>query len=184
MAQFWITIEQDGAVGTHTVNVYMDGSVTPTTFHVTSNADNTSTLTNDAWLSMGLNADALFGVFDLDFFAYQLGVIRPVTAGVDGDYNNNGVVDGADYVLWRKDVTPLINEVNGVTPGNTTEEDYVAWRERFGNSMSGSGSVADLGNSPVPEPPTSWLVVLAAMALILRRGATFSEWFRNTLVII
>ena len=52
-----------------------------------------------------------------------------------GDYNNNGTVDAADYVLWRKG-GPLQNEVD--TPGVVNAADYTAWRARFGNSGSGA----------------------------------------------
>ena len=43
-------------------------------------------------------------------------------AGVQGDYNNNGTVDAADYVLWRRG-GPLQNE--GVTPGQATASHVV-----------------------------------------------------------
>jgi autotransporter-associated beta strand protein len=74
------------------------------------------------------------------------GIISVVVAGVPGDYNNNGVVDGADYVVWRNG-GPLQNEV--ATLGSVTPEDYTEWRARFGNS--GSGSIL-AGSSAVPEP--------------------------------
>jgi hypothetical protein len=45
---------------------------------------------------------------------------------VEGDYNADGSVDAADYVLWRK------NNING-QPG------YDAWRANFG-STGGSGA--------------------------------------------
>ena len=48
-----------------------------------------------------------------------------VVAGVAGDYNGNGTVDAADYVVW-KNGGPLQNEVAGVTPGTVTPEDYDA----------------------------------------------------------
>jgi autotransporter-associated beta strand protein len=88
--------------------------------------------------------------------------------GVPGDYNGNGIVDGADYVVWRNG-GPLQNEV--ATIGSITPEDYTAWRARFGNT-SGSGSSA--GNlSAVPEPSCIVLIGLA-MAVALggarRRG--------------
>ena len=76
--EFWITVEEDGGIGTHTVNVYLDGSTTPTTFHVTSNLNGDSTVVDDAWLAMGLNDSDFFGSFDVDFFSYTLGVIPPV----------------------------------------------------------------------------------------------------------
>jgi hypothetical protein len=76
--------------------------------------------------------------------------------GVQGDYNGNGVVDMADYVLWRNG-GPLQNEVNSV--GTVDSTDYDAWRARFGNT-SGSGS--GLGSAAVPEPSSLLLLVIGA----------------------
>jgi len=81
-------------------------------------------------------------------------------AGVPGDYNNNGTVDAADYVLWRKG-GPLENEV--VTPGAATPEDYTEWRARFGNT-SGAGSAGALATAPVPEPAAFGLVIVGLLA--------------------
>ena len=59
-----------------------------------------------------------------------------------GDFNFDGAVDAADYVVWRK------------TDGTT--EGYDAWRDNFG-ATTGGGS---LSNSTVPEPTTAWLLML------------------------
>jgi hypothetical protein len=90
------------------------------------------------------------------------------TEGVGGDYNGNGVVDMADYVLWRNG-GPLQNEID--KPGVVDGGDYVAWRTRFGNT-SGSGS--GLGSSSaVPESATPALLsTLGAALLIGRRNWT------------
>jgi hypothetical protein len=76
---------------------------------------------------------------------------------VPADYNGNGSVDAADYVLWRKG-GPLLNEVD--TPGTVDAADYTEWRARFGNPSAGSG----LGGSTVPEP--------SALALLIAATAT------------
>ena len=74
--------------------------------------------------------------------------------GVPGDYNNNGTVDAADYVLWRKGAA-LQNEVT--TIGENTPDDYTEWRARFGNtSGAGSGALS----AAVPEPGTAVLTLL------------------------
>jgi hypothetical protein len=78
---------------------------------------------------------------------------------VEGDYNGNGVVDAADYVLWRKGIEPLLNEV-AEPLGTTDPADYDAWRVRFGN---GSGGGAGPTNSAVPEPSTAAFVCLGAI---------------------
>jgi hypothetical protein len=86
--------------------------------------------------------------------------IRLDAVGVPGDYNNNGIVDASDYVLWRDHsgtAFQLQNEVTSTTPGQVTVEDYNAWRTRFGNN-SGSGSGA-----AVPEPGCWLLFAISAM---------------------
>jgi len=82
--------------------------------------------------------------------------------GVPGDYNGNGTVDAADYVLWRNG-GPLLNEVD--TPGTVNAADYAAWRARFGNSGSGSG----LGAANVPEPTSLVLVLIGMLPFCVRR---------------
>ena len=85
---------------------------------------------------------------------------------VNGDYNNNGAVDAADYVLWR-DGGPLENDA---TPG-VQPADYDVWRQNFG---AGSGSGAALGAGVVPEPGSLALLALgtalAWLASRCRRG--------------
>lgn len=82
-------------------------------------------------------------------------------SSLPGDYNNNGVVDAADYVLWRNG-GPLANEVDA--PGTVNGADYTAWRARFGNS-SGGGS--NLEGSGVPEPLAALLFFLGMPAFSL-----------------
>jgi hypothetical protein len=60
-----------------------------------------------------------------------------------GDYNGNGTVDAADYVLWRHG-GPLSNEEH--TSGTVSQEDYTEWRARFGNTPQQHAIVAaDVG---------------------------------------
>ena len=88
--------------------------------------------------------------------------------GVAGDYNDNGVVDAADYVLWRKGVAPLQHEI-AAPIGTTNSADYDAWRARFG-SVSGSGS-GGIGNAgAVPEPTTlAFVGMLLSVAMLGNR---------------
>ncbi|HEX4415574.1 MAG TPA: DNRLRE domain-containing protein [Lacipirellulaceae bacterium] len=95
--------------------------------------------------------------------------LSAVVGGVAGDYNGNGVVDMADYVLWRDSVgqSTLNNRGTGIS-GAVGQADYDFWRSRFG-ATSGSGS--GLGSSAVPEP-TAFVLALIAMATL---GGTFSR---------
>lgn len=77
--------------------------------------------------------------------------------GLPGDYNLNGVVDAADYVVWR----------NGL--GTTyTQNDYVVWRSHFGQT-AGSGAVSNA--TPVPEPTSVALLFMACCLAATRAGA-------------
>ncbi|HEX4414901.1 MAG TPA: hypothetical protein VH107_14800 [Lacipirellulaceae bacterium] len=78
-------------------------------------------------------------------------------AGVPGDFNGNGVVDMADYVLWRNGGT-LQNEIS--TPGTDDAQDYLDWRANFGGT-GGAGSL-QTGNQ-VPEPAACALMACAAL---------------------
>jgi hypothetical protein len=83
-------------------------------------------------------------------------LLRPaINAGLPGDYNNNGEVDTADYVLWRNG-GPLMNEVDN--PGVVNAADYTEWRARFGNPTPGSSAGSHVA---VPEPASSAFVLIA-----------------------
>jgi T5SS/PEP-CTERM-associated repeat protein len=82
--------------------------------------------------------------------------IVTVVSGLPGDYNNNGKVDAADYVVWREN------------PGGIyTPNDYTTWRASFGNPP---GSGAGLGGQSVPEP-SAILVALTIFVGSLPRRA-------------
>jgi hypothetical protein len=104
-----------------------------------------------------------------------------VGADVPGDYNNDGLVDAADYVVWRKNdgaILQLPNEVAGVTPGHVTQEDYDAWRARYGNTaghptlLTGNATTLDT-HATIPEPTTAVLLLAGtcAMSSLRRRRA-------------
>jgi sugar lactone lactonase YvrE len=64
-----------------------------------------------------------------------------------GDYNENHVVDAADYVIWRKLLGTTTTLPGDITPGLVSEDDYDVWRMNFGRSIAG-------GAAAVPEPGT------------------------------
>jgi autotransporter-associated beta strand protein len=101
------------------------------------------------------------GAMGAAFFAgtgrLQVSTLGP-ELGIDGDFNNNGVVDAADYVLWRNG-GPLENDP---TPG-VQPEDFDLWRANFGLT-GGAGAAASIGNQAAPEPAAWLMAMLAAIA--------------------
>jgi hypothetical protein len=76
-------------------------------------------------------------------------------ATVPGDFNFDGTVDAADFVMWRK------------TGGGQAA--YDNWKKNFDNSI-GSGAGAD-ARSAVPEPTTLSVLFLYVAALLRRRSS-------------
>jgi fibronectin-binding autotransporter adhesin len=77
---------------------------------------------------------------------YTAGVLS-VVATLPGDFNQDSVVDAADYVAWSK---------GGLTAA--TPENYNLWRTNFGSTSPGSGAST---NSATPEP-ASWILLVVA----------------------
>jgi hypothetical protein len=87
-----------------------------------------------------------------------------------GDYNENGVVDAADYVVWRKTLNqPAVPEGSGADgdlSGTIDAGDYQFWRAHFGETVAGSGSAPAVA---APEPTTALLSMLCLLAIAARR---------------
>jgi hypothetical protein len=78
-----------------------------------------------------------------------------------GDYNNNGIVDTADYLMWQKNQGRSNALANDAIGGVVGQAQFTQWRAHFGQT-AGSGSGA-LASGEVPEPATLTLMILAAV---------------------
>jgi hypothetical protein len=86
-----------------------------------------------------------------------------------GDYNSDGLVDAADYTLWRDTLgasSGTGHRADGNFDGTVSAADYDMWKSNFGTSGSGSRSSAP---ATVPEPATMALLTVALAAARLRR---------------
>jgi hypothetical protein len=116
----------------------------------------------NGWLEFIISTNAGDYNYPITYYYDTLRFTTPV-AGVQGDFNNNGTVDAADYVLWRNG-GPLANEVTDA--GIVSAADYNDWRARFGN-IAGAGSGLQSGG--VPEPASCVLMLLAGVLASFRR---------------
>ena len=83
-----------------------------------------------------------------------------------GDYNSDGVVNAADYTVWRDNLGPGSGGLgDGDDDGDTDNDDYLIWQQQFGATQSSLGTAS---STSVPEP-ASWVLMAFASALIARR---------------
>ena len=83
-----------------------------------------------------------------------------------GDYNNNGTVDAADYIVWRNSegtMTSLPND--GGLGGTIGPAHYNLWRSHFGDARGSGAALGATGSASagVPEPTTIVLLLIAAV---------------------
>ena len=72
--------------------------------------------------------------------------------GIEGDFNSDGNVDGADLAIWESEYGTARDS-----------SDFFSWQRNYSPPFSGQLI------SPVPEPATLQLIVAMASALVVRR---------------
>jgi len=108
-------------------------------------------------------------MFDMQIFSFGI-VLEAMLAG---DYSGNGVVDAADYTVWRDSLGQAGSDLpaDGTGDGFVYRVDYDYWKTRFGDSAGGSGGAA------VPEPGT-WVIIgqLAVISMLVSRCRRSKTW--------
>ncbi|QDU88872.1 Autotransporter-associated beta strand repeat protein [Pirellulimonas nuda] len=115
---------------------------------------------------------SFLAAYDASLDAVQLSGFVP--SGLSGDYNEDGVVDAADYTRWRDALgqTGLVpwSGADGTGDGQITADDYAVWKNNFGAVAS-----APVAAASVPEPGACLMLiaVVAAWGTGVRRRETF-----------
>lgn len=98
---------------------------------------------------------------------YTNGTLRIKLAG---DFNNNGIVDAGDYIVWRnsngQSGANLPADANN--DGRVNSLDYPIWRANFG-ATAAAGSGGNLPAGAVPEPASFALAGIGTITFIARR---------------
>jgi hypothetical protein len=109
-------------------------------------------------------------------YAFKTYVVTEETSVLQGDYNQNGTIDAADYSVWR-DLFLVDDAIlpNDPTPNVIDESDYEYWKDHFGESLSGPGGAA----ANVPEA-TSRTLLLIGLGIVSFAAATDGPRGRRT----
>jgi gluconolactonase len=106
----------------------------------------------------GADGKTLFITAGVSLYSVHLNIATPA----NGDYNGDGTVDAADYVVWRSTVGSTTNfAADGNGDHVIDQADFDFWQSKFSAT---SGSAAATTGGSIPEPST---VTLAALALFL-----------------
>jgi len=87
---------------------------------------------------------------------------------IDGDYDDNGILDLTDYTVWRDNLGAvagtLPNDIDGGTIGSAQ---YLTWK----NNFDAQSAAANVASQAVPEPATAVLFAGALVVLVAARSA-------------
>jgi hypothetical protein len=96
-----------------------------------------------------------------------LNIVAPLPLA--GDYNNNGGVDAADFVVWRDNdgTSVTLPNDNGIG-GTIGQPHYNLWRAQFGQTTGSGSANGAIGpvNAAVPEAASFVVLGLAAVGLL------------------
>jgi hypothetical protein len=88
-----------------------------------------------------------------------------------GDFNADGKVDSADYVIWRnsnaQSGTNLPADAN--SDGHVDSLDYQTWRANFGQSLESGLNTSTTFPFGIPEPSTAVMALATFIAAAARR---------------
>ena len=120
-----------------------------------------NSVTDNGLTLTGANADN----FEAKFYGSSL-ILTTLFAGLEGDYPEDGIVDAADYTLWRDTRGETVvtgSGADGNSDGVVNQADYVFWKNRFRNTLAGGSSQS----VKVLEPTGGqwlWLVLMMSVA--------------------
>jgi T5SS/PEP-CTERM-associated repeat protein len=103
-------------------------------------------------------------------------MIDQSTITVPGDYNRDGAVDTADYVVWRNELGSTSALPNDDTPG-VGQDDYTRWRANFGRTGPVNASTTSTFHAATPEPSS---ILLTAIAMFVSHAYAAGRQRRAT----
>jgi hypothetical protein len=110
---------------------------------------------------MDMNVDGEVNVDDVST------MIMEVFRTIPGDFNLDGSLDAADYVVWRKGLGAsgaLFTQGDADFDGDVDSDDRLEWQADFGFARQPivAGAASAIA-AVVPEPASAYLLLLGAM---------------------
>lgn len=138
--------------------------------HLVHTEASAANMLNDLQLALQYHAGGIFITDDVldnpwdQLPTYWTQLVNAV-ATINADFNSDGTVDAADYVVWRHTVgqTGLGLAADADGDGTVTTADLTLWRNHFGET-AGSGTATTIV-AAVPEPTPIWLLAVSIVAL-------------------
>lgn len=145
----WIKLSSPGSTSNLAEGTTGEGSLMAGQFVNLGPVWNTSVVPDPA-LSISVGQPGVPPVMATVVVSYYLG----------GDYNGNDIIDTADYAVWRDAMAAGATVLpNDPTPGLITEDDFLTWRQHFGESLGAGVGAGLLSVATVPEPATGCLLI-------------------------
>jgi hypothetical protein len=100
-------------------------------------------------------------------------VTLELTFALTGDYNGNGMVDAADYTVWRNSLGQMGSGLAADGDGDNMidADDYDVWKSQFGQIVPGAGA-GSLDGAAVPEPSCGVLLLVSVWIGVAARPAS------------
>jgi hypothetical protein len=117
-------------------------------FQFTASATHAPHLTLTVNTNIFLHTIAAADSINFTAFTQTFAQTGPTT--IAGDFNNDKGVDGRDFLVWQR----------GVSPAPLSATDLAAWRANFGQNINAAPTM-----TAVPEPGAAWLAATAAFFL-------------------
>ena len=129
----------------------------------------------DRGLALTTTAQQMFNI-NVDVTNDEVVLTAIGSDGVTGDYNNNGIVDAADYTVWRDNqgTTHLLPNRDPSHSGAIGQDDYISWKTNFGNTG---------GNAAAIPEPASLLLLTYSCFCVTVFNRTWLRILRGTPVI-
>lgn len=150
---------ESGEVRTLTDPLFMEGVKLSNEFEEFS--ANVGTATSTLTIRLSSRSDGGSEAFAFRNILIEDGI---APGGLDGDYNDDGTVDAADYVIFRKSFGQTSTLPNDPDSGTQIDQDqYNTFVQNFGETEGGGSGGA------VPEPASLTMLAIGLAALCFRR---------------